>query len=210
MKNPKLTRDRYRSFIEFDVDSNRKIRIGQEGNDLYIENNGVKHYLKNSFLTFADNILDVADMASMVDSFKEFESKRVITEDITLDYNTIVGTAEGQIGHANGAVLIPGETGYVLQLLGAVLFFTYGTSAYTAGGDDLVISHENGTAMTPVILKADLLGAAANKITMVAPVSSADFPLTDGKPLSLRGTAYTRTTATGTLTVRLTYIKHAI
>jgi hypothetical protein len=129
--------------------------------------------------------------------------------EVTLTATEIVGSAAGAIGHGNGAILVtsPGS-GYVLELVSAVLIYDFLTAAYTGGGDDNVI--QLGTAaQTAAIAGADLLEAAGDKIVKVGPLSAVDLPATVGTNLALKGTALTQPgTAAGVLRVNITYRIH--
>lgn len=129
--------------------------------------------------------------------------KTVLT---TLTAAEIVGTAAGDVGHADGAILVasPGS-GYILQLVSAMLIYDYDTAAYTGGGDDTVI--QLGTvAQTAPIAGADLLEAAGDKLVSLSPLGAVDLPGTVGTTLNLQGTALTQPgTAAGVLRCYVTY-----
>lgn len=196
MKKPKLNRTLVGSFVEFDTDLANKIRFGQEGNELFIEHEGIKHYLGNDFLSLIDNL----------------DKRKIVTEEVTFTKTQIVGVAAGDIGHASGAPIVVGEVGTVIHLMNVMLVYTFGVAAYDGGDDDLVVSYEDGDALTPIVLKANLLTAATNKIVLVKALSATALSVTAGKGLSLRGTAYTDVggTAVGTLKCIVTYYKQTI
>lgn len=128
---------------------------------------------------------------------------------VTLTATEIVGTAVGDIGHANGAILVtsPGS-GYVLEFVSAILVYDYLTAAYTGGGDDNVIQLGTSAVSAP-IAGADLLEAAGDKIVMVTPLAAVDLPMTVGTDLAFKGTALTQPgTAAGSLRVHLKYRVH--
>lgn len=130
----------------------------------------------------------------------------------TLTAAEIVGTAAGDIGHANGATLVAGATSaYVLEFVSAVAIYDFNTAAYTGGANDLVIAiGSGGAAITGVCSTANLLGAAGDKIVYFVPLATAAVPMSVGTAISLRGTAYTNPgTAAGVLRVYTTYRKIA-
>jgi hypothetical protein len=130
------------------------------------------------------------------------------TETITLTATEIVGTAAGDIGHANGAVLVPAVADKIHEFVSAVLIYDYDTAAYTGGADDLVV-RQGATAVSAAIAKADLLADTADDIAYVNALSAADIKLTANSTLNLAGTAYTQPgTAAGVLRVKLTYKTH--
>lgn len=135
----------------------------------------------------------------------------IYTKEVTLDATTIVGTDAGDIGHAEGAILVtaPGAT-KILEFISAVLIYDFDTAAYTGGGDDNVIQLGT-TAVSKPIAGADLLGAAADKIVYVNALGDADVALAANQPLAFHGTALTQPgTAAGTLSIRISYRVHTI
>lgn len=128
----------------------------------------------------------------------------------TLTATEIVGTAAGDIGHANGATLVAAPTSdYALEFVSAVIVYDFATAAYTGGANDLVICYgSGGAALSDVSNTADLLGAAGDKV-LFQPASlstGSGVPMPVGTGLSLRGTAYTNPgTAAGVLRVYTTY-----
>ncbi len=126
------------------------------------------------------------------------------TAEVTLTEAEIVGTAAGDIGHASGALLVASSgSGFVLELVSAVLIYDYTTAAYTGGGDDTVI--QLGTvAQTAPIAGADLLEAAGDKITRLTSLSAVDLPMTVGTTLNLQGTALTQPGKAETTTIQVT------
>lgn len=126
----------------------------------------------------------------------------------TLTATEIVGTAVGDIGHAKGAILVPDNTSsYTYEFVSAVAIYDYNTAAYTGGADDIVIAN-GSTVYTGVCAKADLLGAAGDKIVYFSPLSTVALPMVVGDNISLRGTAFTNPgTAAGVLRVYTTYRK---
>lgn len=130
---------------------------------------------------------------------------------VTLAEGVIVGTAAGDLGHANGAEVVaaPGA-GYVLEFCGATVVYDHVTAAYTGGGDDLVFQNGDGTtALSGAIASADLLGASGDKMVSIAPLAT-DVPLVANKPITLKSTAWTQPgTAAGVVRVHVKYRKIA-
>lgn len=125
----------------------------------------------------------------------------------TLTATEIVGTAAGDIGHANGATLVAAPSSdYALEFVSAVLVYDFATAAYTGGADDLVIAlGSGGAALTTAITDANLIKAAGDKVLKISAIAT-ETPLTVGTAISLRGTAYTNPgTAAGVLRVYTTY-----
>ena len=130
----------------------------------------------------------------------------------TLTATEIVGTDAGDVGHADGAILVaaPG-TGYTLEFVSAFLIYDYSTAAYTGGADDAVIQvGVTGTqvAVTGAITGASLLEAAADAILRLGSTAT-ELTYADNGAISLHGTALTQPgTAAGELRAHITYRKH--
>lgn len=125
----------------------------------------------------------------------------------TLTATEIVGTAAGDIGHANGATLVAAPTSdYALEFVSATIIYDFATAAYTGGANDLVVALGSaGAAVSSAITSANLLTAAGDKVLTIKAIPT-EIPLTVGTALSLRGTAYTNPgTAAGVLRVYTTY-----
>ena len=129
---------------------------------------------------------------------------------VTLTADEIVGTAAGDVGHANGAILVAAEAGKVHEFVSAVLSYNFDTAAYTGGGDDNVIQ-QGTTAVSAAIAGADLLKDTEDDIVFVSALSAADIKLTANSALALAGTALTQPgEAAGTLDVFITYRVHTL
>lgn len=125
----------------------------------------------------------------------------------TLTATEIVGTAAGDIGHANGATLVAApSSGYALEFVSATIIYDFATAAYTGGANDLVVAlGSGGAAVSSTITATNLLTAAGDKVLTIKAIPT-EIPLTVGTALSLRGTAYTNPgTAAGVLRVYTTY-----
>lgn len=123
----------------------------------------------------------------------------------------IVATTAGKLGHANGQILVaaPGA-GKVIELVSAVLSFTYSTAQYGGGGNITVNISGGGSALTGLVSAANSLGAAADKIVQFMPLSTAGIALTDNTGLNLvAASAFTQPgTAAGTVKVFVAYRVH--
>ena len=129
------------------------------------------------------------------------------TTTVNLTATQVVGTGPGSIGHAGGASLVaaPGA-GKALELVSAVLVYTFDTAAYTGGANDLTIQDNTGTPFTGAITTASLLGAGFDSIVKVNFLAAAGVSLLENAPLALVGTPYTNPgTADGILDVIVTW-----
>lgn len=136
----------------------------------------------------------------------------IITEERTISAAEIVGTAAGDLGHANGVELVAAAgSGYALEFISAIAIYDYATAAYTGGGDDTSIRlGGGGAAITGIVTAANLLGAAGDKIVRFDPLAAAALPVSVGVNISINSTtAWTQPgTAAGILRVQTSYRIH--
>jgi hypothetical protein len=126
----------------------------------------------------------------------------------------ITGTSAGQLGHANGVVLVatPGAN-VALQIEAFSAYYAFATAAYTGGGDDVSVRWgAGGAAITGVTTKANLLGASGNKAVYFSPLSAAATPIVSNASINLVATtAYTQPgTAAGVLNWEIWYRTMAV
>jgi hypothetical protein len=130
------------------------------------------------------------------------------TKAVTLTATQIVGTAAGDIGHADGAIIIAAPAAaYVLEFVSAVLIYNYSGAAYTGGADDAVFRVGANTASSALDLSEEFthVGDTINRVGAL----STSVPLAIGGTINLYGTALTDPGgATGTLTVHVNYRIH--
>lgn len=115
----------------------------------------------------------------------------------------IIGTGAGQLGHANGVILIPAAGLHVVtELVSVVAHFKFVVAAYTAGGNITVNQGAGGAALTGLVSAANSLGNAASKSVAFVPLSTAAIPLVENGPINLvSSVAFTNPgTAAGTVT----------
>lgn len=136
----------------------------------------------------------------------------IITEERTITSAEIVGTAAGDLGHANGVELVAAAgSGYALEFISAIAIYDFATAAYTGGGDDTSIRlGGGGAAITGAVTSANLIGAAGDKIVRFDPLSTAALPVSVGVNISMVSTtAWTQPgTAAGVLRVQTSYRIH--
>ncbi len=142
-------------------------------------------------------------------------SGQIVATSTTLSKTEIVGTAAGDLGHANGAVIVaaPAAT-HTYVFIGMNLIYDFGVAAYTGGADDLVVCYgAGGATLSGATTSANLLGAAGDKQVFVYPLTTAGNPLTAGAGINLKSTAWTDPgTAVGTLRIITFYrvIEHGL
>lgn len=123
----------------------------------------------------------------------------------------IVGTASGQLGHANGYVLVPSYgSDKVVELVSAIVIMEYGTAAYTAGGNTTVNISGGGAALTGLVSNANFIQASANKIVQFVPLAATFNVLVADKGIALvSASAPTNPgTAAGVIHYKVTYRVH--
>jgi len=175
----------------------------------------IRQYQLDTLNDKLSEAVDEINNASLENAYSASTTGIKVAE-VTLTATQIVGTATGDLGHANGAVLVAAAgAGYVHEFISAVLIYDFLTGDYEGGGDDLVIQVGVNAAqvtMTPVILSADCLGAGTDKIVQVNALSASDQALTilGDNIISIKCTAYTAgtPTAAGTLKCIVSYRTH--
>lgn len=86
---------------------------------------------------------------------------------------TITGTSAGQLGHANGVVLVPAAAaGAINELVSAVVAMDFLTAAYTGGGNVTVNLSGGGVALTGLVATANFIQVSADKIIEFVPLAA--------------------------------------
>ena len=133
---------------------------------------------------------------------------------VTIDSTKIVGTAAGDMGHADGAILVasPGS-GQTYEFVSALIIYDHATADFAGGGNDAVINvGVTGTqvAVSSALTDASLLTASADKILRLGSTAT-ELVYADNGAISLfAGTPYTNDggTAAGLLRIHVTYKLH--
>jgi hypothetical protein len=146
---------------------------------------------------------------TLVDYLNTLSTSTVTTAIVTLDATKIVGTAAGDIGHANGTILVAAPTSdYALEFIDAVLIFDYDTAAYTGGNNDMVI-RVGSVAMTTAMTDTNCIKATGDKVFRVG-CTATQLSLGVGSTINLYSTAFTQPgTAAGVCRVHVSYRVHA-
>lgn len=125
----------------------------------------------------------------------------------------ITGTGAGQLGHANGVVLLaaPGAN-LAWQLVSFGLYYTFATAAYTGGGNLTVNWGAGGAALTGLVSAANSLTAASSKAVQFFPLSTVGVAIVSNASLNLVSSAAPTQpgTAAGTIAWELWYRKLAV
>jgi hypothetical protein len=116
----------------------------------------------------------------------------------------ITGTAAGQLGHANGVIMVPaGGTHVINRLVGASVNYNFATAAYTGGGAITVNIGGGGAALTGTISYANSVGKGSNAYIDFVPLAAAANVYTENNPLNL--VAASSPTQPGTAAGTVTY-----
>lgn len=135
------------------------------------------------------------------------DSGQILTATKTLTAAEIVGVAAGDIGHADGAILVaaPGA-GKAIQFISAILIYDFLTAAYTGGADDSAIIYPGFNAVSGVITDSELITSAGDEMISLLALSAAGIPMVTNVGLNLKGTAFTNPgTAAGVLRCTINY-----
>lgn len=91
----------------------------------------------------------------------------------TISSANITGTSAGQLGHANGVVLVPAApAGSINQFISAVVANDFATAAYTGGGNTTINISGGGAALTGLVSNANFIQASSDKIIEFVPLAA--------------------------------------
>jgi len=161
--------------------------------------------------SFEDDV--TLDSTLTVAGIRQTPTVTEYTTIVTIDSTKIVGTASGDIGHADGAILVASPTaGYTLEFVSAFLIYDHSTADFAGGSNDLVVQvGVNGAqvTMSSAITDATFLTASADVMIRVGAIAT-EVVYSDNGAISLHSTAYTNNggTVAGAIRVHLTYCKH--
>ena len=132
---------------------------------------------------------------------------------VSITAANITDTGAGHLGHAAGVPLVaaPGS-GYFIELISAVLSYTFGTAAFTGGGN-ITVNYTGGSAVTGLVSFANSVGAGASNITQFVPLAAAagySLPSNTGLSLVAASAPTQPGTAAGTAKVFLAYRVHTL
>lgn len=123
----------------------------------------------------------------------------------------ITGTSAGQLGHANGVVLVAAQGAHnIIEFVSATMHYKFGTAQYTGGGNITVNNSAGGTALTGLVSFANSVGNAASKSLTFVPLTTVAIPNVENGGIALvSASAPTQPgTAAGTITGIVTYRVH--
>lgn len=133
---------------------------------------------------------------------------QIITASGTIASAAITGTSAGQLGHANGVILVPaGGAAVVNQLVYCFVESLFATAAYGGGGNLSVNIGAGGAALTGVAATATWCTNSASAYLEFVPLAAAAKAYTLNNPLNLvSSVAPTQPgTAAGTINWKIGY-----
>lgn len=126
----------------------------------------------------------------------------------TITSANITGTSAGQLGHANGVILVPaGGAAIINQLVYAIITSTFAVAAYTGGGNTSINIGAGGAALTGVAANTVIITNAATATIEFVPLAATKNVYTLNNPLNLvTASAPTQPgTAAGTISYKVGY-----
>lgn len=104
----------------------------------------------------------------------------------TITSANITGTSAGQLGHANGVVLVAAPAASTVnQLVSAVLINDFAVAAYTGGGNTTINIGAGGAALTGLVSNANFIQSAADKVIEFVPLAATFNTYTITNPINL-------------------------
>lgn len=91
----------------------------------------------------------------------------------SISSTNITGTASGQLGNANGVVLVPAASAKAVnRLVSATIAMDFATAAYTGGGNTTVNISGGGAALTGLVNTTTFIQAASDIIIDLVPLAA--------------------------------------
>jgi hypothetical protein len=114
----------------------------------------------------------------------------ILTATGSISPANIIGTGAGQLGHANGVVLVPAAPALAInQLVSVVAAMDFATAAYTLGGNVSVNISGGGAALTGVVTQTVFIQAAADIVVEFVPLAATKNVYTTANGLALVSSA---------------------
>lgn len=126
----------------------------------------------------------------------------------TITSANITGTSAGQLGHANGFIMVPaGGAAVMNQLVYAIITNTFSVAAYGGGGNTTVNIGGGGAALTGLAANTVIITNAATVTIEYVPLAATKNTYTLNNPLNLvTASAPTQPgTAAGTISYKVGY-----
>jgi len=184
------------------------------GGAILLQNNAQIENAIDGLMTITEPIVTVMGKLTASEGISLTSTVTEYTTIVTIDSTKIAGIAAGDLGHADGAILVasPG-TGYTQEFVSAFIIYDHSTADFAGGGNNLVVNvGVTGTqvAVSSAITAATLLTASADAIIHVNAIATEVVYADNGAISLFAGSAYTNNggTAAGQLRVHLTYRVH--
>ena len=108
----------------------------------------------------------------------------------TISAADIIGTSAGQLGHANGYVLVPapstsGQFDKVVEFVSAILSLDFSVAAFTGGGNTTINIGDGGAALSGLVSNANFIQATADKVIQFVPLAATFLTLSSDKGINL-------------------------
>lgn len=120
----------------------------------------------------------------------------------------ITGTGAGQLGHANGVILVPvAAAGKINQFISAIVTNTFAVAAYGGGGNTTINIGAGGAALSGLAANTVIITNAATATIEFVPLAATKNVYTTANPLNLvTASAPTQPgTAAGTISWHIYY-----
>jgi hypothetical protein len=185
------------------------------GNGFYVKNGSTKTQVISQAGAIIGDIqatagsIGTAELADDAVTPAKLDHTVLQYSEIAITSANITATTAGALGHADGVVLVAGQTGKIIELISATLIYDYAGAGYATGGN-ITINQTGGSAVTGVVSAANSLGATSDKVVVFAPLAATATPYTKDLGLNLvAATAFTNGgSATGVVRVKVAYRVH--
>lgn len=163
----------------------------------------------NATLSLDDLSVTTGKLAANAVTPAKLDPTTIQYAEVAITSANITATTAGALGHANGVVLVAGQTGKVIELVSATLIYDYAGAGYATGGN-ITINQTGGSAVTGVVTAANSLGADSDKIVVFSPLAATATAYVKNLGLNLvAATAFTNGgSATGVVRVKVAYRVH--
>lgn len=191
-----------RGVMSWDSATNRMCYLNEDGTKTYVLFGGATDSNGTAGSgTTLDGVLFKDGGIQLSDGITQY------SKTVTMSAAEIIASTAGGFAHANGLELVAGAgTGYVLDLVSAVLVYDGDGTGYTAGGNVTINIGSGGAAITGLVSAANSFGATGDKVYRFMPLSTAALSLPVNTGINIvSSVAFTTGGAAGTAIVRVIY-----
>ena len=144
------------------------------------------------------NYWDVFRSDKLKEKFEEIDNT-IYVEEVELTADQIIGMNAAPV-----TVVAAKGSGKVLELVGVVAIFDYGTVQFTGGGDVTLAEETSGTSLSAALGVA-VIQAAADSITKVLSIGAT---LSENKAIQITNATAPFATGDGVLRLKIAYRVH--